>query len=149
MKDQVKQNNQNNIIINSQNLTIEKLKKNALLYENLLKNKITDRNLSNNSYYSPISTTKKKLIRKSILKDINKLNDSKNLSLNYNSNVKLNDKISISDVSVTKNPSFIKKDINDSTNKKTNNIIKSNKKLFLVKKIKRPFSFDNHKINDN
>ena len=31
------------------------------------------------------------------------------------------DKISISDVSVTKNPSFIKKDINDSTNKKTNN----------------------------
>ena len=149
LKDQVKQNNQNNIIINSQNLTIEKLKKNALLYENLLKNKITDRNLSNNSYYSPISTTKKKLIRKSILKDINKLNDSKNLSLNYNSNVKLNDKISISDVSVTKNPSFIKKDINDSTNKKTNNIIKSNKKLFLVKKIKRPFSFDNHKINDN
>ena len=149
LKDQVKQNNQNNIIINSQNLTIEKLKKNALLYENLLKNKITDRNLSNNSYYSPISTTKKKLIRKSILKDINKLNDSKNLSLNYNSNVKLNDKISISDVSVTKNPSFIKKDINDSTNKKTNDIIKSNKKLFLVKKIKRPFSFDNHKINDN
>ena len=149
LKDQVKQNNQNNIIINSQNLTIEKLKKNALLYENLLKNKITDRNLSNNSYYSPISTTKKKLIRKSILKDINKLNDSKNLSLNYNSNVKLNDKISISDVSVTKNPSFIKKDINDSTNKKTNNIMKSNKKLFLVKKIKRPFSFDNHKINDN
>ena len=149
LKDQVKQNNQNNIIINSQNLTIEKLKKNALLYENLLKNKITDRNLSNNSYYSPISTTKKKLIRKSILKDINKLNDSKNLSLNYTSNVKLNDKISISDVSVTKNPSFIKKDINDSTNKKTNNIIKSNKKLFLVKKIKRPFSFDNHKINDN
>ena len=149
LKDQVKQNNQNNIIINSQNLTIEKLKKNALLYENLLKNKITDRNLSNNSYYSPISTTKKKLIRKSILKDINKLNDSKNLSLNYNSNVKLNDKISISDVSVTKNPSFIKKDINDSTNKKTNNIKKSNKKLFLVKKIKRPFSFDNHKINDN
>ena len=149
LKDQVKQNNQNNIIINSQNLTIEKLKKNALLYENLLKNKITDRNLSNNSYYLPISTTKKKLIRKSILKDINKLNDSKNLSLNYNSNVKLNDKISISDVSVTKNPSFIKKDINDSTNKKTNNIIKSNKKLFLVKKIKRPFSFDNHKINDN
>ena len=149
LKDQVKQNNQNNIIINSQNLTIEKLKKNALLYENLLKNKITDRNLSNNSYYSPISTTKKKLIRKSILKDINKLNDSKNLSLNYNSNVKLNDKISISDVSVTKNPSFIKKDINDNTNKKTNNIIKSNKKLFLVKKIKRPFSFDNHKINDN
>ena len=149
LKDQVKQNNQNNIIINSQNLTIEKLKKNALLYENLLKNKITDRNLSNNSYYSPISTTKKKLIRKRILKDINKLNDSKNLSLNYNSNVKLNDKISISDVSVTKNPSFIKKDINDSTNKKTNDIIKSNKKLFLVKKIKRPFSFDNHKINDN
>ena len=149
LKDQVKQNNQNNIIINSQNLTIEKLKKNALLYENLLKNKITDRNLSNNSYYSPISTTKKKLIRKSILKDINKLNDSKNLSLNYNSNVKLNDKISISDVSVTKNPSFIKKDINDSTNKKTNDIMKSNKKLFLVKKIKRPFSFDNHKINDN
>ena len=149
LKDQVKQNNQNNIIINSQNLTIEKLKKNALLYENLLKNKITDRNLPNNSYYSPISTTKKKLIRKSILKDINKLNDSKNLSLNYNSNVKLNDKISISDVSVTKNPSFIKKDINDSTNKKTNNIMKSNKKLFLVKKIKRPFSFDNHKINDN
>ena len=149
LKDQVKQNNQNNIIINSQNLTIEKLKKNALLYENLLKNKITDRNLSNNSYYSPISTTKKKLIRKSILKDINKLNDSKNLSLNYNSNVKLNDKISISDVSVTKNPSFIKKDINDSTNKKTNDIIKSNKKLFLIKKIKRPFSFDNHKINDN
>ena len=149
LKDQVKQNNQNNIIINSQNLTIEKLKKNALLYENLLKNKITDRNLSNNSYYSPISTTKKKLIRKSILKDINKLNDSKNLSLNYNSNVKLNDKISISDVSVTKNPSFIKKDINDSTNKKTNNIMKSNKKLFLIKKIKRPFSFDNHKINDN
>ena len=149
LKDQVKQNNQNNIIINSQNLTIEKLKKNALLYENLLKNKITDRNLSNNSYYSPISTTKKKLIRKRILKDINKLNDSKNLSLNYNSNVKLNDKISISDVSVTKNPSFIKKDINDSTNKKTNNIMKSNKKLFLVKKIKRPFSFDNHKINDN
>ena len=149
LKDQVKQNNQNNIIINSQNLTIEKLKKNALLYENLLKNKITDRNLSNNSYYLPISTTKKKLIRKSIFKDINKLNDSKNLSLNYNSNVKLNDKISISDVSVTKNPSFIKKDINDSTNKKTNNIIKSNKKLFLVKKIKRPFSFDNHKINDN
>ena len=149
LKDQVKQNNQNNIIINSQNLTIEKLKKNALLYENLLKNKITDRNLSNNSYYSPISKTKKKLIRKSILKDINKLNDSKNLSLNYNSNVKLNDKISISDVSVTKNPSFIKKDINDSTNKKTNNIMKSNKKLFLVKKIKRPFSFDNHKINDN
>ena len=84
LKDQVKQNNQNNIIINSQNLTIEKLKKNALLYENLLKNKITDRNLSNNSYYSPISTTKKKLIRKSILKDINKLNNSKNLSLNYN-----------------------------------------------------------------
>ena len=149
LKDQVKQNNQNNIIINSQNLTIEKLKKNALLYENLLKNKITDRNLSNNSYYSPISTTKKKLNRKRILKDINKLNDSKNLSLNYNSNVKLNDKISISDVSVTKNPSFIKKDINDSTNKKTNDIIKSNKKLFLVKKIKRPFSFDNHKINDN
>ena len=149
LKDQVKQNNQNNIIINSQNLTIEKLKKNALLYENLLKSKITDRNLSNNSYYSPISTTKKKLIRKSILKDINKLNDSKNLSLNYNSNVKLNDKISISDVSVTKNPSFIKKDINDSTNKKTNDIMKSNKKLFLVKKIKRPFSFDNHKINDN
>ena len=149
LKDQVKQNNQNNIIINSQNLTIEKLKKNALLYENLLKNKITDRNLSNNSYYSPISTTKKKLIRKSILKDINKLNDSKNLSLNYTSNVKLNDKISISDVSVTKNPSFIKKDINDSTNKKTNNIMKSNKKLFLIKKIKRPFSFDNHKINDN
>ena len=149
LKDQVKQNNQNNIIINSQNLTIEKLKKNALLYENLLKNKITDRNLSNNSYYSPISTTKKKLIRKSILKDINKLNGGKNLSLNYNSNVKLNDKISISDVSVTKNPSFIKKDINDSTNKKTNNIMKSNKKLFLIKKIKRPFSFDNHKINDN
>ena len=149
LKDQVKQNNQNNIIINSQNLTIEKLKQNALLYENLLKNKITDRNLSNNSYYSPLSTTKKNLIKKRILKDINKFNDSKNISLNYTSNAKLNDKISISDISITKNPSFIKKDINNTTVKKTNNIIKSNKKLFLFKKLQRPFSSDNQKINDN
>jgi len=140
LKDQVKQNNQNNIIINSQNLTIEKLKKNALLYENLLKNKLTDRNLSNNSYYSSNSKTRRKLISKNIIKNINnKYNNSKSLSLNYVSEVQLNEKVSTSDKSIIRSPTN-KKDIN------AHSIMKTNKKLFYVKKIKTPFSSDNLKI---
>ena len=145
LKDQVKQNNQNNIIINSQNLTIEKLRKSALLYENLLKNKITERNLSNNSYYSSNSKTRRKLISKNIIKNINKYNNSKSLSLNYVSEIQFNDKISTSDKSIIRNPTN-KKDINAHSIVKNNNIIKSNKKFFYGKKIKRPFSSDNLKI---
>lgn len=139
LKDQVQKNNTNNIIIKSQKSTIEKMQKNALLYEHLLKNKIKEK--SNRNFHSP-TFTNSKIIKKSILRDLNLSNNSTNKiyaeSLNYTNNIS---KIKDSEIY---NTSMINQ------NKKTNftNKTKFIKKVnFIQKNYMRPFSSDTK--NDN
>ena len=159
LKDQVNQNNTKNIIINSQKLTIDKMKTNALLYENLLRNKIKDKIISYPNYHSP-TITPRSIVRKNIIKDLNlsnkSLNNMKTDSFNcaFDMN-KLNEqKFLINDLSSINTPSY-KSDANNDTfsnnkNKKSylKNITKIKKKVIFIKKQQRPFSSDYRK-NDN
>ena len=159
LKDQVNQNNTKNIIINSQKLTIDKMKTNALLYENLLRNKIKDKIISNPNYHSP-KITPRSVVRKNLIKDLNlsggSINNMKTDSFNCAFDInKLNEqKFLINDLSSINTPSF-KSDVNNDTfsnnkNKKSylKNKTKIKKKVLFIKKQQKPFSSDNLK-NDN
>ena len=141
LKEQVKQNNKNNIIINSQKLTIERMQKSAFIYENLLKNKMKDKIISNLKYHSP-NFSRKKFIRKNIINNLN-------LSNNIYNNKKIMD-----DLSIINDPSSIKMEkyeVSFKSERKDDifkNKSKEKKEIFFIKKSKRPFSSDNHKNNN-
>ena len=134
LKDQVQKNNTNNIIIKSQKSTIEKMQKNALLYEHLLKNKIKEK--SNRNFHSPTFTNSKK-IKKSILGDLNLSNNSTNKiyaeSLNYTNNIsKIKDSEIYNTSMINQNKKTNKK--KDKNNYACDNILKNMKNVKLIEK---------------
>ena len=157
LKDQVNQNNTKNIIINSQKLTIDRMKTNELIYESLLRNKKIDKNISNPNYLSP-TFTQRSLLRKNLIKDLNPTNKSNNnfktdsFNFPFDINKFKEQKFLINDLSSINSPSF-KSEVNNDTfnnnNKKSilKSVTKIKKKAIFVKKQQRPFSSDNRKID--
>ena len=167
---QAERNNYNNIIINSQKRTIDKMQKDAF-YHNLLKNKFNNK-IKNNFLHNKSSLFEyKNKLRKNISNEINKSdldssenknriinnyqsfispyknNELKNYSLNiskiYNKNELMNN-------GLFDNPSYNTFISNNTKNSSTTNILKSSKKVFNLKKKKRPYSsYTNRNLNNS
>ena len=170
LNEQIKINSNNNMIINSQKRTINKINKDAFIYNNFLKNKINNRN----SHYNTPLTVYQKILKKNITnyKNINSLESSqrKNRVINeYNSFISSHQKneshnyiLNMSKIfnrnDSTNNGSFHQlstrsnnKELRTSssniintkyTNANTNNtnILNSPRKVLYLKKNRRPFS---------
>ena len=170
LDEQIKINSNNNMIINSQKRTIDKINKDVFIYNNFLKNKIKNRNSyyntpltvyqnklkKNNANYKNLSSIESSQRKNRVINEYNSFisfhqnNESHNYILNMSKIFNRNDSTnngSFQQLSTRSNNKELRASSSNTlntknTNANTNNtkILNSQRKVLYLKKNRRPFS---------